>query len=183
MPRFIVKRHHEIKGELRWRTGVVLENPMLEATAVVKADVEARRVHIIVAGKRPKAFLTVIMLTLREINSGFAGLKVSERVPMPDDPKRSVDCEHLRTLLELKQETYTPEGSKKVYKVRELLGTLDEENMLRLLEKAPKGIADKESLLKELWSKVKAEPEFMGFGADIKGMGEVLWQRYQAWRG
>ncbi|MCP4622950.1 MAG: hypothetical protein GY850_05405, partial [bacterium] len=26
MPRFIVKRHPDIKGELRWRTGVVLEN-------------------------------------------------------------------------------------------------------------------------------------------------------------
>jgi hypothetical protein len=33
MPRFIVKRHQEIKDKLRWRTGVVLAHPLLDATA------------------------------------------------------------------------------------------------------------------------------------------------------
>ncbi|WP_417917053.1 COR domain-containing protein [Candidatus Electronema sp. JC] len=183
MPRFIVKRHHEIKDKLRWRSGVVLQNPMLEATAVVKADVEARRIHIEVTGTQRKAFLTVIMLALREINSGFAGLKVSERVPMPDDQTRSVDCEHLRTLLELKQETYTPEGSKKVYKVRELLDTVDDEKMLKILAQAGGEAKDKESFLDVVGKNLKAEPELFGFGINLKVVAEDLWLRYRAKRG
>ncbi len=183
MPRFIVKRHHEIKDTLQWRSGVVLQNPMLEATAVVKADVEARRIHIEVSGTQRKAFLTVIMLTLREINSGFPGLKVSERVPMPDDPERTVDCEHLRTLLELKQETYTPEGSKKVYKVRELLDTVDDEKMLKILAQAGGEAQDKESFLDVVGKNLKAEPELFGFGINLKVVAEDLWLRYRAKRG
>ncbi|MCI5157123.1 MAG: hypothetical protein D3906_01550 [Candidatus Electrothrix sp. AUS1_2] len=149
----------------------------------MRADNEARRIHIAVTGTQPKAFLTVIMLTLREINNGFEGLKVSERVPMPDDEKRSVDCEHLRTLLELGQEVYTPEGSKKVYKVRELLDTVDEERMLRLLAKAPAGIDDKESLMEVIKKHVMVEPNFFGLGGDVKGLAEELWLRYKAKRG
>ncbi|MCI5165675.1 MAG: hypothetical protein D3903_06155 [Candidatus Electrothrix sp. GM3_4] len=183
MPRFIVKRHQEIKSNLRWRSGVVLEHPLLESTAVIRADTEARRIHITVTGTQPKAFLTVIMLTLREINAGFEGLKVSERVPMPDDRKRSVDCEHLRTLLELGQKTYTPEGSKKIYKVRELLDTVDEEKMLKLLEKAPEGIGDKESLVEAIGKHVMVEPNFFGLGGDLKGLAGELWLRYKAKRG
>lgn len=30
---------------------------------------------------------------------------------------------------------------------------------------------------------VKAEPEFFGFGADLKGLVEDLWLRYKAKRG
>ncbi len=183
MPRFIVKRHHEIKDKLRWRSGVVLANPLLEATAAVKADVEARRIHIEVTGTQRKAFLTVIMLALREINSGFAGLKVSERVPMPDDAERTVDCEHLRTLLELKQETYTPEGSKKVYKVRELLDTVDDEKMLKILAQAGGEAQDKESFLDVVGKNLKAEPELFGFGINLKVVAEELWLRYRAKRG
>ncbi|MCD4777565.1 MAG: leucine-rich repeat domain-containing protein, partial [Desulfobacterales bacterium] len=38
MPRFIVKMHKDIKDNLRWRTGVVLEDATFNSTAVVKAD-------------------------------------------------------------------------------------------------------------------------------------------------
>ncbi|XCN71225.1 MAG: COR domain-containing protein [Candidatus Electrothrix aestuarii] len=183
MPRFIVKRHKEIKDRLRWRTGVVLEHPLLEATAVVRADNEARTIHIAVTGTQPKAFLTVIMLTLREINGGFEGLKVSERIPLPDDPSLSVDCDTLRTNLEQGVERFVPEGAKKAYSVLDLLNTVDEEKMLKLLEKAPAGIGDKESLAKVIWDKIKAEPEFYGIGADVKGILEELWLRYKAKRG
>ena len=121
MPRFIVKRHHEIKGELRWRTGVILENPMLEATAVVKADVEARRIHIMVTGKERKVFLALIWLCFRELHAGFEGLKVSERVPIPDEPSRSVPYKTLLTYKEKGLPSYIPEDSEKVYSVQDLL--------------------------------------------------------------
>jgi internalin A len=121
MPRFIVKRHHEIKDKLRWRTGVVLANPMLEATAVIKADNEARRIHIMVTGKERKVYLALLWLTLREINSGFEGLKVSERVPMPNNPDRSVPYKTLITYREKGLPSYIPEDSEEVYSVQKLL--------------------------------------------------------------
>ena len=80
-------------------------------------------------------------------------------------------------------ERFVPEGAKKAYSVRELLDTVDEEKMLKLLEKAPAGIGDKESLAKVIWDKIKAEPEFYGIGADVKGILEELWLRYKAKRG
>ncbi|MCI5223669.1 MAG: hypothetical protein D3924_13615, partial [Candidatus Electrothrix sp. AR4] len=138
--------------------------------------------HLTVTGTQPKAFLTVIMLTLREINSGFEGLKVSERIPLPDDRSISVDYESLRTNLEAGVDRFVPEGAKKAYPIRELFDTVDEEKMLKLLEKAPAGINDKESLVSVIKKHVKAEPEFFGFGADIKGLAEDLWLRYQAKR-
>ncbi|CAK8714714.1 MAG: hypothetical protein CDV28_10542 [Candidatus Electronema aureum] len=183
MPRFIVKRHHEIKDKLRWRSGVVLANPLLEATAVVRADNETRRIHIAVTGTQRKAFLTVIMLTLREINTGFAGLKVSERVPMPDDPERTADYNTLLNYAEQGIEKYIPEGSKQAYKVRELLDTVDEEKMLKLLENVPNGLKDKESFLDVVGKNLKAEPELFGFGINLRAVGEAAWQRYKTWRG
>jgi hypothetical protein len=183
MPRFIVKRHKEIKDRLRWRTGVVLEHPLLEATAVVRADTEARTIHIAVSGTQPKAFLTVIMLTLREINGGFEGLKVSERVPMPDDEERSVDCEHLRTLLELGQETYTPEGSKQVYKVRDLLDTVDDELMLKILQELPEELVDKETLGREVNRILDVKPNLFGIGVNVNALVDKLWLRRKASQG
>jgi hypothetical protein len=162
---------------------VVLEHPLLEATAVVRADTEARRIHIAVTGTQPKAFLTVIMLTLREINAGFEGLKVSERIPLPDDPEHTIAVKTLLTHVEQGLEKCIPEGSDKAYSVRELLDTVDEEKTLKLLEKAPAGINDKESLISVIKKHVKAEPEFFGFGADLKGLAEDLWLRYRAKRG
>ncbi len=121
MPRFIVKRHHEIKDKLRWRSGVVLQNPLLEATAVVKADVEARRIHIMVTGKERKVFLALIWLCFRELHAGFAGLKVDELIPMPDDPNITEDYETLLNYAEQGLEKIIPKGTKKAYSVRELL--------------------------------------------------------------
>ncbi|RWX44973.1 hypothetical protein H206_01140 [Candidatus Electrothrix aarhusensis] len=183
MPRFIVKRHKEIKDSLRWRSGVVLEHPLLESTAVIRADNEARRIHIAVTGTQPKAFLTVIMLTLREINGGFEGLKVSERIPLPDDPSLSVDSETLRVNLGAGVERFVPEGAKKAYSALELLNTVDEEKMLKLLENAPAGIENKESLIKAIGKHVMVEPNFFGLGGDLKGLAGELWLRYQAKRG
>ncbi|WP_339133357.1 MAG: COR domain-containing protein [Candidatus Electrothrix sp. GW3-4] len=183
MPRFIVKRNKEIKGDLRWRTGVVLEHPLLESTAVIRADNEARTIHIAVTGTQPKAFLTVIMLTLREINESFKGLKLSERIPLPDDPSLSVDCQTLRTNLEAGVDRFVPEGAKRAYPVRDLLDTVDEERMLKLLAKVPQDVADQDSLLEMIGENIKAEPEFFGFGIDLKPLGRELWRRYKAWRG
>lgn len=121
MPRFIVKRHHEIKGNLRWRSGVVLENPQLQAVAVVRADSEKKCIQIMVTGKERKVFLALLWLAFRELHTGFAGLKVSERIPMPDNPAITVDYESLLNSQKEGIPKIFPEGAKKAYSVQELL--------------------------------------------------------------
>jgi internalin A len=121
MPRFIVKRHNEIKDNLRWRSGVVLETPQLKAVAVVRADSEKKCIQIMVTGKERKVFLALLWLAFRELHTGFEGLKVDELIPMPDDPTIIVDYE---TLLNSQQEGIPkifPKGAKKAYSVQELL--------------------------------------------------------------
>jgi internalin A len=121
MPRFIVKRHQEIADNLRWRSGVVLQHPQLDARAVVRADNEARRIHIAVTGKERKVFLALIWLTFRELHTGFEGLKVSERIPLPDEPSISVAYESLLKSEEAGIEKVFPEGARKAYEVKALL--------------------------------------------------------------
>ncbi|MCI5132576.1 MAG: hypothetical protein D3904_13950, partial [Candidatus Electrothrix sp. EH2] len=121
MPRFIVKRHKEIKDRLRWRTGVVLAHAQLDAEAVVRADTEARTIHIAVTGRERKVYLALIWLSLREIHAGFEGLKVDERIPMPDHPDISEDYQTLLNYAEQGLEKIIPKGTKKAYSVQELL--------------------------------------------------------------
>jgi len=121
MPRFIVKRHKEIKDRLRWRTGVVLAHAQLDAEAVVRADNEAKSLHITVTGRERKVYLALIWLSLREIHAGFEGLKVDERIPMPDDPDITEDYQTLLNYAEQGLEKIIPKGTKKAYSVQELL--------------------------------------------------------------
>ncbi|MCP4151325.1 MAG: hypothetical protein GY757_26510, partial [bacterium] len=86
MARFIVKRNKEIKNDLRWRTGVVLENKSLNATAVVKADVRDKKILIHVSGALKRDWFAVLRHTFREIHDGFEYLVVKEMVPLPDKP-------------------------------------------------------------------------------------------------
>jgi small GTP-binding protein len=174
LPRFIVKLHEEIKDDLQWRSGVVLENALLDVRAVVRADNESRRLHIAVTGTQRKAYLTVIMLSLREINSCFAGLKVSERVPMPDEPERTADYETLLNYAEQGIEKYIPEGSKKAYKVSELLDTVDEEKMLKILQKIKGDMPDKAAFLDVIGKNLKIEPELFGFGINLKQLAREI---------
>ncbi len=145
MPRFIVKRHEEIKDELRWRSGVVLEHPLLDAVAVVRADNEARRIQIMVSGTERKVFLALIWLTFRELHTGFEDLKVSERIPLPDNPTVSVAYKTLLNYAEQEMEKIIPEGTDKAYSVRELLAGVhfdsqsEGQKMLALAERERKG--------------------------------------------
>ena len=68
MPRFIVKINRDIKDDLRWRNGVVLEDENFNSSAVVRVDNEARRINIYVDGEQKKEYLAVILHKFREIN-------------------------------------------------------------------------------------------------------------------
>jgi hypothetical protein len=75
----------------------------------------------VVSGKERKVFLALIWLSLREINTGFEGLKVDELIPIPDDPNITEDYETLLNYAEQGLEKIIPKGTKKAYSVKELL--------------------------------------------------------------
>jgi GTPase SAR1 family protein len=183
MPRFIVKRHHEIKDKLRWRRGVVIENAQLDASAVVNVDDETRRIHIAVTGKERKVFLALIWLTLREINAGFEGLKVSERVPMPEEPTITVAYESLLKSQEAGIEKVFPEGAERAYTVKELLERVHFANesegkqMLALAEGERKA-GGLRGLIKKMNRYVEGEMNLFGLKINYQNIAEdILNQR------
>jgi small GTP-binding protein len=95
MPRFIVRMHGNIKGELRWRTGVVLEDEGFHSTAVVKGDETDKRIYVYVSGEQKRDYFSVIRKAFRDINDSFERLEVRELVPLPDNTEVSVEYEEL----------------------------------------------------------------------------------------
>ncbi|MCP4155744.1 MAG: hypothetical protein GY757_48915, partial [bacterium] len=83
MARFIVKRSQEIKNNLRWRSGVVLENKSYNSTAVIKADAREKKIRIDVAGDLKRDWFAVLRDTFKEIHGSFEKLDVDEMVPLP----------------------------------------------------------------------------------------------------
>lgn len=125
MPRFIVKMNRDIKNGLQWRTGVVLENKDFNSCAVIKSDNEAKRIYINVNGGQKRDYFSSILFNLREINKSFEKLKVVEKIPIPEEPDIAVSYDHLVYLEEIGEDKYRPEGSKKAYNVKDLLGTVN----------------------------------------------------------
>lgn len=189
MPRFIVKMNKNIKDDLRWRTGVFLENKNFNSSAVIRADIEAKRISIYVAGNQRRDYFAVILQNFREINNSFEKLKAIEKIPLPDKPEVTVSYDHL-IKLELKGiETYMPDGSDNEYNVSDLLGTIINrsnerillEEMLRIMEMNRSSVNEilkilkklqeveeksdtEDTLIEKLNKIVMAEPNFYGFG-------------------
>jgi small GTP-binding protein len=173
MPRFIVNMHKDIKDELHWRTGVILEDKKFQSTAVIKADYEAKRMYIYVNGRQKRDYFAAVLVTLRRINQSFKKMEITELVPMPDDPKITVDYDHLIRLEEEGIEFYLPGKTKKKYKVKDLLGTIAadiaaEEEILQLLREIKSDSDTFESLLIKASDTIMLQPNFMGIGIDLK---------------
>ena len=145
MPRLIVKLHSDIDGELRWRKGIVLKNCRFCCSASVICDYDRRDIRITISGERRREYLQIIRYFLDEIHVKFEELEFIERVPLPDAKGAAdVSYEHLRFLEEKGQETYIPEGARKEYQVRSLLGYVQErENPKRQMEDLIEEIHDK----------------------------------------
>ena len=189
MPRFIVKTHKDIKGDLRWRTGVVLEDQAFQATAVVRADPEARKIEISVQGRQRKDYFATILYFFREINQSFEKLKVIEQVPMLGEPEVVSSYQHLLTLASKGIDEYTPDGSEKEYSVPALLGMVqfdrDNEAILAILQKLEKLVdqeTDEASLPKTLNRIIDLKPNVAGIGVNINELLEEVAGRFIAWR-
>jgi internalin A len=95
MPRFLVKMRRDIKGELRWRTGVVLRDGAFGASAVVRADARDKKIYIYVQGEQKRSYFSVIWKIFRDINEDFEKLAYTEWVPLPDRDDILVEYETL----------------------------------------------------------------------------------------
>lgn len=120
MPRFIVKRHQEIKDDLRWRTGVVLYDKNNQATAIIRADNRERLIDIQVSGKQKRDYFAVIRGTLNEIHNDFKKLP-TELVPLPDNPAYTVEYQELIGYELDGEDNYRVGKLRKIYSVSELL--------------------------------------------------------------
>lgn len=155
LPRFIVKMHKDIKGDLRWRTGLVMEDKDFGSTAFAIADHQAKKISLYISGDLKRDYFAVILSALREINGSFEKLSVDERVPMPDQPDVSVSYEHLLRLEKMGEDKYVPEGSEKSYEVKKLLGSIQlgsktDDEMLYILQKIYKQTGDKKSFTRRI---------------------------------
>ena len=84
-PRLMVKLHTFIRGQERWRTGMVLHKPaVFNALARVRWDKEDRKIRVDVCGEERRRFLSYIRETVKEIAADFTKLDYIEQVPVPD---------------------------------------------------------------------------------------------------
>jgi mannitol/fructose-specific phosphotransferase system IIA component (Ntr-type) len=179
IPRFIVKLNKNIHNRLQWRTGVILKDNVSETIAVIKADYIERLITVSIHGKNKRDFLSVILYTLRNINSDFEKLKVIEKVAMPDNKNVFVSYKHLLVLEKNGIQKYMPEGSEKEYDVKQLLGTVQSSNasekeLIALLIK----IIDKhdtvESMLQKANDIIQLQPNFFGLGVNLNAIIEKI---------
>jgi internalin A len=128
LPRFIVRSRALNKDLPRWRTGVVLAWD--GNRAVVKADVQGKRVSIAITGPPAgrRRLLAVIRADMEDIHHSIAKLQAAEQVPVPGHPGLVVEYETLR-VLEAEGETeikLVHSGKIVKSKVAELLNGVEE---------------------------------------------------------
>ncbi len=97
LPRFIV-RTHVLSEKHRWRTGVILN--FEGNTALVKADLQERRVFISIDGPvdTRRRMLAVIREDFEAIHSDIQRLNPAEMVPLPNHPQVVVPYRDLEVL-------------------------------------------------------------------------------------
>ena len=96
LSRFIVRSHVLSEGQPRWRSGVILQ--FEGCRALVKADVQDKRVQVLVdgpAGNR-KRLLAVIRSDFDRIHSSIRDLNPREMVPVPKYPQHLIDYQNLK---------------------------------------------------------------------------------------
>ena len=96
LPRFIVRTHALSQGLPRWRTGVIMR--FEGCKALVKADVQDRKVFIFVAGPSSsrRRLLAVIRSDFERIHHDIRNLQPDEMVPVPGRPELIVDYKKLQ---------------------------------------------------------------------------------------
>ena len=129
MSRFIVGMNPFIFQNTYWRHGVVLEYEKGRNKALVRADLEDKKVFIRVNGSEAtrRTFLGVIRADLQRIHQTIPSLAVQQKVSVPGYPGVVVDYDHLLTLEELRMDEYLPERMREPVNVNRLLNGVEPE--------------------------------------------------------
>ncbi|MCB2359432.1 COR domain-containing protein [Clostridium estertheticum] len=80
-PKFMVRRHQEIKNNCKWRTGLVMSDTNYESEALVRVDEEDKEISIYINGKEKRGYLASIISNFDDINSIYKGLEYKKLVP------------------------------------------------------------------------------------------------------
>ncbi len=132
LPRFITRSHQHLTAKpTYWRSGVLLE---IDGNKVlVRADTQIGRIYIAVLGPSQgrRRALVAIRSELTAIHRTVPGLEAKPMVPLPRDPGKVEDYEHLLRLEAEGEESYLPVGAKTRYRVRELLDGIEEPEQRR----------------------------------------------------
>ena len=129
--RFIVRMNQKIENHFVWRTGVVLK--IGENTALVKADIEDRKITIAIDGVEHtrRDALSAIRYQLDEIHGSIKGLDAQKRVPIPNAPNAEpLEYDYLLMLEREGDETCrVKDGSRLVtVNVRQILSAIESES-------------------------------------------------------
>ncbi len=140
LPRFIVRSRALNKNLPRWRTGVVLEWD--GNRAVVKADVQDRRVSIAITGPLAgrRRLLAVIRADLEHIHRSIAKLQATEQVPVPGQAGLVIGYKKLQAFEAkgIKEFVEEHEGEVVSLVVGDLLGGVEERQKIKRLEPSEK---------------------------------------------
>jgi internalin A len=132
--RFVVRMNRYIADNVAWRTGVVLK--IGDNKAIVKADVEDRKLSIYIDGPEHKRrdVLSAIRYQLDEIHDTIKGLNPQKRVPIPEAP--NAEPLEYDYLLQLERDGFdqhpVKDGNRLVnVNVRKLLSGIESEAKIR----------------------------------------------------
>jgi small GTP-binding protein len=181
-PRFMVKAHKDIRNQLCWRAGVLLEDSLSGAKALVRQDVQIRRISIWVNGRYRREYLHYLRFLLTSINSSFKKLKVMKIVPISEEEDVCADYLALLEYAKNDIDKYIPAGSTKVYHVRELLKLVQPETVEELaliVEKMNLESEEKSAFIEWLFGVAKILPvqHFIAFNIDELFHAMLAWRQ------
>jgi internalin A len=106
LSRFIVRTHAISEGQPRWRTGVILH--FEGCRALIKADVQDKRVRILVNGppNNRRRLLAVVRSDFDRIHASIPELKPKQFVPVPGRPDQLIEYAKLVALEKQGRSTY-----------------------------------------------------------------------------
>ncbi|OFY84271.1 MAG: hypothetical protein A3F72_14720 [Bacteroidetes bacterium RIFCSPLOWO2_12_FULL_35_15] len=81
LPKFMVRRHKEIKDDKKWRTGLLISDNYYESEALIRVDEEDKEISIYVLGQEKRGYLASIISNFEDINSFYNGLEPEKAVP------------------------------------------------------------------------------------------------------
>jgi internalin A len=124
LPRFITRTQKLSRGQLRWRSGVMLANDGAEAR--VQADYDTNILNIWVRSRSSEArreLLKIIRLEFKSIHARIEGLNVNEMLAVPGYADIFVNLRDLNVMLKSGRETYLVVAKNEVLEIpiKELL--------------------------------------------------------------